>query len=243
MLLVAVPVVLATDVPNSPTLQLSNQFDPLDFYPYDVSSSNTYPLAAPNTYSVTPLAGTLTISGASSPMGFARDTQSQAVSLNFSASIGRVSGTGPFRFGKQTTQRWMFRSALDRERLAVESQLDRRSIRSDEGHAGVLAPHICLHAKPVAATRYPGSPFGFQRYLCLLRGRTGSFRSLSHSTLVVGRRISRIPGLLGRRFALCRTALGFDMDLRKHGGGARARLVVSDPASASMLRLGHCRLS
>ena len=95
VLLVAVPVVLATDVPNSPTLQLSNQFDPLDFYPYDVSSSNTYPLAAPNTYSVTPLAGTLTISGASSPMGFARDTQSQAVSLNFSASIGPASGTGP----------------------------------------------------------------------------------------------------------------------------------------------------
>ena len=95
LLLVAVPVALATGAPNPPALRLNNQFDPLDFYPYDVSSPSTYPLSASNTYSVAPQAGTLSIAGPSFPMGFARSTQSQTTILNFSASIGPGSGPGP----------------------------------------------------------------------------------------------------------------------------------------------------
>jgi hypothetical protein len=95
ILVVGVPVALALNGPNPPALTMSNEFDSQAFYPYDVAQPNVYPLAAPDTYSVAPLAGTLSIAGPSFPVGFARDTQSQVATFNFSATIEGGAGVGP----------------------------------------------------------------------------------------------------------------------------------------------------
>jgi hypothetical protein len=95
VLVVSVPVALASNAPTPPALTMTSQFDPLAFYAYDVATPDIYPLAAPDTYSITPSAGTLTIEGASLPLGFARDIQAQSTAFNLSASVAGGTGAGP----------------------------------------------------------------------------------------------------------------------------------------------------
>jgi len=94
-LLVGIPMGVAL-APSSPSsLRSDGQLNSLEFYAYDASNPLLYPLPGPNSFSVDPTDGILTVTGGSAPVALARSVTETTNRVDLSVTVDPSTNAGP----------------------------------------------------------------------------------------------------------------------------------------------------